>query len=72
VRALEPIGHYAIKPLFTDGHDTGIYSWDYLYFLGVNKERLWQEYLERLEAAEASRTAPAAPLESVATEIKRR
>ncbi len=53
--AVEPVGHYAIQPRFSDGHDTGIYSWDYLYELGVEHDRLWQDYLRRLEAAGASR-----------------
>jgi DUF971 family protein len=55
---LEPVGHYAIRPIFSDGHDTGIYSWDYLYDLGVRQDELWQRYLHRLEAAGASRDAP--------------
>jgi len=52
---IEPIGHYAIRPTFSDGHDTGIYSWDYLYGLGERQDELWQGYLERLAAAGASR-----------------
>lgn len=56
---LEPVGVYAVQPTFSDGHDTGIYSWDYLYWLGDNKDQLWQEYLARLEAAGASREASA-------------
>jgi DUF971 family protein len=52
---VEPVGSYAIQPRFSDGHDTGIYSWDYLYELGLGHDRLWTEYLERLEAAGASR-----------------
>jgi DUF971 family protein len=55
IRGLEPVGSYAVQPQFSDGHDTGIYSWDYLYELGVNQEKLWSEYLERLKAANASR-----------------
>lgn len=57
IAEIEAVGHYAIRPKFSDGHDTGIYSWDYLYELGVNQEQLWQQYLERLEAAGASRDA---------------
>ncbi len=53
--AVEPVGSYAIQPTFTDGHDTGIYSWDYLYELGANRDALWNDYLARLEAAGASR-----------------
>ena len=52
---LEGVGNYAVKPTFSDGHDTGIYSWDLLYDLGVNQESLWADYLARLENAGASR-----------------
>jgi DUF971 family protein len=55
--ALEPVGNYAVQPRFSDGHDSGIYSWDYLYDLGRNQERLWAEYLDRLQQAHASRDA---------------
>lgn len=55
----EPVGHYALQPTFSDGHSTGIYSWDLLYELGCNQQSLWTHYLERLEAAGASRDAPA-------------
>jgi DUF971 family protein len=58
VDALEPVGNYAVQPSFSDGHDTGIYTWEYLYFLGQERERLWQEYLERLQLAGADRDAP--------------
>lgn len=51
ITALDPVGHYAIQPTFTDGHNTGLYSWDYLYHLGVNQAALWQDYLDRLRAA---------------------
>jgi DUF971 family protein len=55
---LEPIGNYAVKPVFSDGHESGIFSWDYLYFLGSEQARLWAEYLQRLEAAGAQRDQP--------------
>ncbi|MFN9772328.1 MAG: gamma-butyrobetaine hydroxylase-like domain-containing protein [Burkholderiales bacterium] len=55
VTAVEPVGHYAIQPHFDDGHATGIFSWDYLHWLGTHQDRLWQEYLDRLQAAGASR-----------------
>ena len=55
VSALEPVGSYAVQPTFSDGHSTGIYSWEYLYHLGENQERLWKEYCDRLAAAGASR-----------------
>jgi len=57
IRALEPVGSYAVQPTFSDGHATGIYSWEYLHHLGVNQERMWKEYLEKLKAADASRDA---------------
>jgi len=53
--ALEPVGNYAVQPHFSDGHDTGMYSWEYLYWLGANQAALWEEYLQRLEAAEYTR-----------------
>jgi DUF971 family protein len=53
--SLEPVGNYAVQPAFSDGHNTGIYSWEYLYEIGFNHERLWQEYLDKLEHARASR-----------------
>src|SRR4051812_26286338 len=49
--ALEPVGNYAVQPHFSDGHNTGIYTWNYLYWLGANQAELWQDYLTRLEAA---------------------
>lgn len=59
VTELQPIGHYAVQPLFSDGHTSGIYSWDYLYDVGLNQARLWDEYMARLGAAGASRDAGA-------------
>jgi DUF971 family protein len=56
--ALEPVGNYAVQPTFSDGHNTGIFSWDYLYFLGSQQPALWQQYEERLKAAGAVRDAP--------------
>lgn len=55
IKAVEPIGQYAIKIVFDDRHDSGLYSWDYLYGLGRDQEILWQNYLSRLEKAGASR-----------------
>src|SRR3989442_11783049 len=55
VSSLEPVGSYAIQPVFSDGHSTGIYSWDYLYELGQNQDALWSQYLSKLKAAGASR-----------------
>ncbi|PKO56947.1 MAG: 1-(5-phosphoribosyl)-5-((5-phosphoribosylamino)methylideneamino)imidazole-4-carboxamide isomerase, partial [Betaproteobacteria bacterium HGW-Betaproteobacteria-21] len=47
--SLEPVGNYAVKPTFSDGHDSGLYSWDYLYLLGCNQGEMWQDYLDRIE-----------------------
>ena len=55
VTALEPIGNYAVLPRFSDGHETGIFSWDYLYFLGSQQDELWRKYEQRLQAAGANR-----------------
>ena len=55
IKELEAVGHYAIRPVFSDGHDTGIYSWEYLRELGEDQDELWQRYLERLDRAGASR-----------------
>lgn len=52
---IEPVGHYAVKLVFSDGHDSGLYSWDYLYQLGQEHEQRWADYLARLAAAGASR-----------------
>jgi len=56
--ALEPIGNYAVKPVFSDGHESGLFTWDYLYHLGADESRLWADYESRLQAAGASRDAP--------------
>jgi DUF971 family protein len=55
---LEPVGNYAVKPVFSDGHDSGIYSWDYLYFLGSQQAQLWEDYERRLQEAGVDRDAP--------------
>jgi DUF971 family protein len=55
IRGLEPVGSYAVQPQFSDGHNTGIYSWGYLYDLAENQDKLWSQYLEKLAAAGASR-----------------
>ena len=55
IQHIEPVGHYALKLTFTDGHDTGIFSWDYLWSLGNNFEKNWSNYLERLKKNGASR-----------------
>ncbi|THC44230.1 gamma-butyrobetaine hydroxylase-like domain-containing protein [Massilia sp. Mn16-1_5] len=51
IRGVEPVGNYAVKPLFTDGHESGIFTWDYLYKLGNEHDALWQDYMNRLHAA---------------------
>jgi DUF971 family protein len=63
ITVLEPSGSYAVQPTFSDGHSTGIYSWDYLYWLGQNRDMLWQKYVERLAEAGASREPGPAPFE---------
>ncbi len=61
ISAIEPVGNYGVKPVFSDGHDTGLYSWDMLYNLGVRQDSLWQEYLSRLEAANGNRDDDTTP-----------
>ncbi|RJP69220.1 MAG: DUF971 domain-containing protein [Comamonadaceae bacterium] len=56
--ALEPVGNYAVQPMFSDGHNSGIFSWDYLYFLGSKQTELWDDYTQRLAAAGMERDAP--------------
>ena len=58
IASLEPVGHYALKPSFSDGHDSGLYSWDYLQYLCENQEELWKEHLNKLAAAGLDRDAP--------------
>ncbi|MDO4905723.1 MAG: DUF971 domain-containing protein [Lautropia sp.] len=55
IEELEPVGHYAIRPVFSDGHSSGLYSWDYLYQLGRDKDKLWQQYLDVLASRGLSR-----------------
>ena len=73
ITGVEPVGNYAIQPTFTDGHNTGLYSWDYLYKLGSEQEALWADYLARLDAAgfegDAGR-APGAVIPGAATAAK--
>lgn len=56
--ALEPVGNYAVQPTFSDGHSSGIFSWEYLHFLGTRQEELWADYERRLAAASAGRDDP--------------
>jgi len=61
IERIEPVGNYAIKPVFSDGHDSGLYSWDILYNLGKHRDELWQAYLDRLAAEGGSRDPAAYP-----------
>ena len=61
IAAIEPVGHYAVKPTFSDGHDTGLFTWDYLYRLGSQQDELFAQYLERLAAAGLDRDADMTP-----------
>jgi DUF971 family protein len=79
IKTIEPVGNYGIKPVFSDGHDTGIYSWDYLHHLATHQELIWATYLKKLEAAgysvqttdtQSQADKPAAPF--VATAISRK
>lgn len=56
IENIEPIGQYAIKLIFSDGHNTGIYTWDYLYELAATYDALWEEYLRKLSVAGIQRT----------------
>lgn len=55
INAINPMGNYALQLIFSDGHDSGIYSWNYLYELATNEESMWQDYLERLHEAGGNR-----------------
>lgn len=59
--AIEPVGNYAIKPIFSDGHESGLYSWQYLYELGSRQNELWQDYLDKLRNAGMDRDQPMPP-----------
>ncbi len=61
IDALEPVGNYAVQPTFSDGHSSGIFSWDYLYRIGAQQAELWQRYEQRLAEAGIDRDAPMAP-----------
>jgi DUF971 family protein len=60
IAEIEPVGNYAVKPTFSDGHESGLFTWEYLYFLGDQQLALWQQYEDRLQAAGMSRDAPMA------------
>ena len=61
ITEIEQVGNYAIRPVFSDGHGSGIYSWDYLYQLGKDQDVLWKDYLAQLEARGLSRVGNAEP-----------
>ncbi|MEZ5644415.1 MAG: DUF971 domain-containing protein [Burkholderiaceae bacterium] len=61
ITELEAVGNYAVQPTFSDGHDSGIFAWDYLYLLGARQQELWDEYNARLKAAGVDRDAPMPP-----------
>jgi len=58
VLTLGPVGNYAVQPMFSDGHNTGIFTWDYLYFLGSQQAQLWAQYSDRLASAKIDRDEP--------------
>lgn len=58
ITAIDPVGRYAIRPVFDDGHDTGLYTWAYLHDLGINLDANWARYLDRLAAAGYARAKP--------------
>ncbi|MGI4847414.1 MAG: gamma-butyrobetaine hydroxylase-like domain-containing protein [Janthinobacterium lividum] len=63
---LEAVGHYAVQPTFSDGHNSGIYTWEYLYHLGADQASLWEDYLQRLEAAGHTRESGRASDKTIA------
>ena len=71
ITQIDPVGTYAVQPVFSDGHDTGIYSWDYFYTLGVNQDEMWRTYLRRMEEAGGSaRLAPSRNGEGARFELR--
>lgn len=79
ISAVEPVGHYAIRPTFSDGHDSGIFTWSYLRDLGRNRDAMWAKYLDRLAAANQTRdpsrpsgTVDAKPIVFHANEARRK
>ena len=69
ILGIEPVGNYAIKPVFSDGHDSGLYSWDVLYTLGTHRDELWQAYLDKLAAQGASRDPARCPPPAPAAKV---
>ena len=58
ITGMGQVGHYAVQPTFTDGHDSGLFTWEYLYFLGEKQDELWRDYEQRLAAAGVGRDDP--------------
>ena len=58
ITAIEPVGNYAIKPFFSDGHESGLYTWEYLYELGRRQDEFWTQYLDRLQESGMDRDTP--------------
>lgn len=58
ITAIEPVGNYAIKPFFSDGHESGLYTWEYLYELGRRQDEFWAQYLDRLQESSMDRDTP--------------
>lgn len=58
IASIEPVGSYALQPTFSDGHSTGIYTWDYLFDLATNQDKYWAEYFEQLARAGLERDTP--------------
>lgn len=67
ITGVEPVGNYAVKIVFSDGHNSGLYSWDVLHDLGSRQEQLWQDYLKQLEAAGANRDVDSTSAKALAT-----
>lgn len=65
ILGIEPVGNYAIKPVFSDGHDSGLYSWDLLHNLCIHRDELWQAYLDKLAAEGGSRDPGGCPATAV-------
>ncbi len=61
IQSIEPVGHYAVQPTFDDGHESGLFTWEYLYRLGSEQDQLWAQYEARLKAAGLDRDAPMPP-----------
>ncbi len=70
IESMEAVGHYAVQPRFSDGHESGIFSWGYLYWLGASQDELWRRYEQRL--AEAGLDRDTSPLKKIGTQVHKR